>query len=81
MTDGESPRVHRQTGENTPRYSTAPRPARERTGRAKARANTAREKENEKEIKAGERREDNHPKADALSAVVSTGRRSARKTL
>ena len=68
-------------GEKTPRSSTVPRPARERTGRAKARANTAREKENEKERKAEERREDNHPKADALSAVASIGRRSARKML
>ena len=50
---GESPRVHRQTGEKTPRNSIAPKPARGRTGRAKARARTARGKEKEKEIKAG----------------------------
>ena len=67
-------------GGEDPQELNSTQTARERTGRAKARANTARGKESGKDIKAEASKEYNHPRADALSAVVSIGRQSARKT-
>ena len=78
---GEPTNSHVNGGEDPQELnSTQSRQGKDGRGKGKGKDGKGK-KENGKEIKAEERREDNHPMVDALSAVASIGHRSARKTL